>query len=164
MIEETDMESLLREGMIKTLAGQKGERHLNGSRKVILIAVDGNWGPPVSGRFDTDFLNIWAVVMEKGNLVLQGARDGAWNIELPFESMEKVGELKLYKLHLSGQSGFPNEFVVRFDTGTESFYDNNQGRNYQIPAYGGYFVSAAPGEGCIMDLDGIHPVNLYSGN
>lgn len=27
---------------------------------VCLVALDCNWGPPVSGHFDTDFLQVWA--------------------------------------------------------------------------------------------------------
>jgi hypothetical protein len=27
---------------------------------VLFVAIDYNWGPPISGRFDVDFLQIWA--------------------------------------------------------------------------------------------------------
>ena len=158
------MESLLDEKMVKSLAYQKGELYLNRTNKVIFIAASGNWGPPISGRFDTDFFDLWAAAAadDKGAVVLQGARNGVWNIQSPFQLAEKTEQFNLYKIHLPGQYDYPDEFVIRFDTEEGPFYDNNNGQNYRIKAWGGYFASAALVDRYIVDFGDIHSVRLYN--
>jgi hypothetical protein len=87
---------------------------------VRLLGVDYDWGPPVSGRFDTDYLNVWAGVsgQPSGNLFLQGQRvDGSWDLELPFQIVGPVqGEgravVTMYSLSVGSQSHFPQQSVL----------------------------------------------------
>jgi hypothetical protein len=64
------MKSLINETIVKALAKQKSSREVN------LITIDGNWVPPISGRFGFDFLNIWVTAKSfyEGNVFLQDAR------------------------------------------------------------------------------------------
>jgi hypothetical protein len=156
------MTSLLNVDTVKSLAAQKME--IENIKKIVLIAVEGNWGPPISGRYDTDFLTIWAAIHaeDNGEVYLQGARDGEWSILEPFKLVEKTKKIKLYKIAPSGPSEFPHEFVIRLNIGDESFYDNNNGANYKLRPYQRYFTSAAESEGCIFDFNTILGVTLYS--
>ncbi|GHV07482.1 hypothetical protein AGMMS50229_14400 [Campylobacterota bacterium] len=158
------MESLLSDATVTALAKQKASSLFGGSRKIALIAIDGNWGPPISGRFDSDFLNIWAAVPagNKGEVILQGGRNGQWNISIPFQPLGKPEKISLYKLHLSVQGEFPDEFVIRLNCGAETFYDNNDGQNYRLTPYQRYFSSAAFNEQYILDFNSILPVVLYN--
>ena len=48
---------------------------LNSNAEVRLAAIDYNWGPPISGRFDSDFTQVWAVVnsaVRPANVMLYG--------------------------------------------------------------------------------------------
>jgi hypothetical protein len=73
--------------------------------------------------------------------------------------VEKTEKFKLYKIRPPGE--FPDEFVIRFDTEKGPFYHNNNGQNYRIRAWGGYFASAALADRYIMDFGVIHSVRLY---
>ncbi len=117
---------------------------------VSLAALDCNWGPPVSGRFDTDFLQAWAcaqTALKPKSVTLEGAKDDSdWNIRGDFSPVQAVGDLTLYFLSMS--YGFPNQFVIRMETEDGAVYcDNNGGYgvNYRLKSYGGRVTSAVAG-------------------
>jgi hypothetical protein len=139
---------------------------------VQLLGVDYNWGPPVSGRFDTDYLTVLAGVSGglAGTLYLQGQGvDGSWDLELPFEEAGMVRgsgqnvEVMAYTLSVGQQSQFPQQFVLRYDVaGGPSLYDNNGGRNYALVPYGGRGATAVSTPQAIFALNGITPYHLLS--
>jgi hypothetical protein len=138
---------------------------------VRLLGLDYNWGPPVGGRFDTDYLNVFAGVAGElpGTLYLQGQGvGGAWDLELPFERVGTVqGEgnavVTVYALSVGQQSQFPQQFVLRFDVvDGPSLYDNNGWRNYALVPYGGRGATAVSTPQAIFTLNGITPYNLLS--
>jgi hypothetical protein len=139
---------------------------------VQLLGLDYNWGPPVSGRFDTDYLTVLAGVSGglSGTLYLQGqGTDGSWNLELPFEPVGMVRgagesvEVMVYALSVGQQSQFPQQFVLRFDVADgPSLYDNNDWRNYALVPYGGRGATAVSTPRAIFALNGITPYNLLS--
>lgn len=141
---------------------------------VHLIAVDYNWGPPIPGRFDTDFLRIWAVAQGDGStgaVFLQGAQQGKWSINTrlgfqrvlsaPTQSPSTYG---LYFLELGSSYGFPDEFVIRFDKDGTSYYDDNGGfgHNYHLVPNQGHGASAIAGAEAIFALPDISPTRLFS--
>lgn len=137
---------------------------------VRLLGVDYNWGAPVSGRFDTDYLNVWAGVsgQPSGSLFLQGQGvNGSWDLELPFEVQGPVqGEgsavVTVYSLSVGNQNQFPQQFVLRFDfSDGGSIYDNNGWRNYALVPYGGRGASGVSTPQAIFQLGGITPYRLY---
>ena len=76
------------------------------------IAIDYNWGPPVSGRFDTDWMRLWAVTkatLAGGILYLQGTKSAnKWDINAAFTFIADIANKNntqycLYHLELSGQ-------------------------------------------------------------
>ncbi|MGK3958974.1 hypothetical protein WMF38_38695 [Sorangium sp. So ce118] len=130
---------------------------------VELVAVDYNWGPPISGRYDSDYLNLWAVVggdME-GTLYLQGQEmDGEWSINAPFKFIQTVqghdSLLRFHALKLESMSQFPREFVLRFDgRNGHVTYDNNRGSNYRLEPYLRRGASAIATSKAIFVLNGI---------
>lgn len=136
---------------------------------VQLLGLDCNWGPPVSGRFDTDYLNVWAGVsgQTSGNLFLQGQGvGGSWDLELPFQVVGPVqGEgsavVTVYSLAVGSQYQFPQQFVLRFDmTGGGSLYDNNGWRNYALVPYQGRGANAVSTPQAIFRLSGITSYTL----
>lgn len=136
---------------------------------VKLIAVDYYWGAPVPGRYDTDFLRIWAVAQSDGSagkVFLQGAgvnNDWSINTELQFQKTIK-DSYGLFYLELGYQYEFPTQFVIRFDAGDgNQYYDNNggYGRNYHLVPYHYRGVSAISGSDAIFLLPAISPVQLY---
>ena len=138
---------------------------------VLLLAVDYNWGPPISGRFDTDYLNVWAAVsgQPSGSLFLQGQGvDGAWDLELPFQPVGQVqgegsGTVTVFSLQAGEQSQFPQQFVLRFDFADgSSIYDNNGGRNYALVPYQGRGASGVSTTEAIFVLNGITPYRLFA--
>lgn len=138
---------------------------------VRLLAVDCNWGPPVSGRFDTDYLNVWAAVsgQPEGTLFLQGQRvGGSWDLELPFQPVGPVqaegsATVTVYSLTVGSQSQFPQQCVLRFDmTDGGSIYDNNGGHNYALVPYQGRGASGVSTTEAIFVLSGISPYTLFA--
>jgi hypothetical protein len=135
-----------------------------------LVAVEYNWGAPVSGRYDTDFFNIWAAVSANvgmGTLFLQGrAANGEWSINTPFErtgsfTTPSGAAFGFFSLALQSQTMFPTEFVLRFASGNgETRYDNNQGTNYHIEPFRGWGVSAVRKDEAIFALGGIAACQL----
>jgi len=120
---------------------------------VCLVALDCNWGPPVSGRSDTDFLQVWAAAatrLKPKRVSLLGARDDSeWNIKVDLAPVSTVGEMELFSAALGSQYEFPNQFVIQMeDEGGSTFYDNNggQGVNYRLVAYHGRMTSAVIGD------------------
>ena len=68
-----------------------------------LVAVDYNWGPPVSGRFDSDFLQIWAAArtaLGPRAVRLRGTYGpgGSWSNALSFRYVRTAGDNQLYLL------------------------------------------------------------------
>jgi hypothetical protein len=121
---------------------------------VCLVALDCNWGPPVSGRYDNDFLQVWAAAdtsLKPKRVSLLGARDNSeWNIEVHLDPVSTVGKMQLYFVARGSQFEFPNRFVIRMESEDGSvFYDNNggHGADYQLVAYGGRMTSAVIGDG-----------------
>ncbi len=130
-----------------------------GRPPVCLVALDCNWGPPVSGRFDTDFLQVWAAAatsLKPKRVSLWGeslwpARDNSeWNIEVNLNPVSTEGEMLLFFSELGSRSEFPDQFVIRMESEDGSvFYDNNGGYgvNYRLVRCGGRMTSAVVGDG-----------------
>lgn len=151
------------------LAAQKGLR----GEGVGLTAIDYNWGPPVSGRFDSDWMHVWACWAgdpESGSMHLQGTQwDDDWALDSLFEIVGTVlhrrmsSALTLFHLDLKGP--FPTEFVLRFDhSDGRRLYDNNGNDNYAIPVRVGYWgrgLSALATEDAIWDFGRIVPCTQY---
>ncbi len=141
------------------------------SATVKLVAMDYNWGPPISGRADSDSMNFWVKVKceEEGKLFLQGKTvSGGWDLDIEFK---KVGSYKeknssnkftLYHLSMNAQYQFPEEFVIRFNTKTETeYYDNNLSENYSISPFGGWGGSVICSKKAIFDLGEIRKYDMY---
>ena len=144
------------------LAKQKANGHVK------FIAIDYNWGAPISGRFDTDWMRIWGVSIddpEVGTLYLYGTKDDyKWDVNIPFAPMSNLENPQyfLYYLELN-RIDFPVEFVLRFDRkdGT-SYYDNNNEKNYRIlNANQGRGLSGIGTAEAIFDFESIIPCHLY---
>lgn len=144
-------------------------------KNIKLVAMDYNWGPPISGRFDKDRMNFWAKVKthEKGKLFLQGkSHEFIWNINIEFKQVDcfveknSSDEFMLYKLSLGeSQSSFPVEFVLRYETDSGiQYYDNNEGNNYHITPWKGCGSSAICDEEIIFDLEEIKGYRMNSVN
>jgi hypothetical protein len=136
---------------------------------VQLVAIDYNWGPPVSGRFDNDFCQIWAAVrkdLKPKEVRLLGNYDrnlgpGQWSDALVFEKRRDCGELELY--FLDSPLALATEFVVAMlTTDGRMFYDNNGGYgiNYRLVQYMGRGTTAIVAENAIYKLNGITPITL----
>jgi hypothetical protein len=119
---------------------------------VHLVAVEYHWGARRAGRFNTDFLNIWAAVsagVGAGSLFLQGQRtNGEWSFNIPFDQTARIttvggAEYAFFSLALQSQSVFPTAFVLRFESANgDTSYDNNQSGNYHIEPWRGWGASA----------------------
>jgi hypothetical protein len=98
----------------------------------------------------------------EGQMVLQGARFGVWNVERAFRPLSEVAGRVLYGLSLENQNEFPDEFVIRFDrTSGERVYDNNNFHNYHIEKYAGHSLNVIPAQEVLFDLGEITAVQLY---
>jgi hypothetical protein len=145
---------------------------------VRFIAIDYNWGPPRSGRFDTDWMHLWAVTNTargRGILYLQGkgtGRENEWYINAPFTFIVNITnipyqlhgvEYSLYHLELRSQYDFPVEFVLRFDADDGStYYDNNNCQNYKIlNPWNGRGLSAIGTDKAIFYVGDILPCRLF---
>ena len=129
-----------------------------------VIAVAANWGPPISGRFDTDMLNVWFAVEDGLNaqrVVLYGTDShisGRWREVGSFTKRSTTSAFgKTFGLyHFSGTP--VEQFVVCLvDYAGDYHYDNNGGFgvNYRIVRYAGIQVTcirtaAQSGEGRIL--------------
>jgi len=122
------------------------------AEKIRFIAIDYNWGPPVSGRHDKDFLQIWAIARtasQPKQVSLLGAYMGEknWNVLIKFEHVKKVDEdYDLYVLRLDHR--LPLEFVLKLECKDGSVhYDNNGGYgiNYKLFPFQGRYTSAHAG-------------------
>ncbi len=137
---------------------------------VALVALDYNWGPPVSGRFDRDFLQMWAAaridlrpraVKLLGNYEQYRGGRRIWSDRLMFDYVKDCDTHKLYLL--SDVDGLSSEFVIKLETEDgHIYYDNNGGYgvNYRIVPYQGRGTTAVAGEGAIWSLKGIVPISL----
>lgn len=114
--------------------------------EVCQLAMDCNWGAPVSGRFDTDYCAIWAAAKcaKDAKVYIYGRHGGsaAWDIKT---EMIPEGELLngycLFKKELSSQFEFPEEYVILLEKDGQPYYDNNAGRNYYVKPYYGHTAS-----------------------
>jgi hypothetical protein len=153
-----------------TLAAQKPI----GINNISLTAIDYNWGPPVSGRFDSDWMHIWACWAgepDSGLLYLQATQwDNKWDINIPFRVVGTVAHRYLSPnivtlFYLDVKSPYPSEFVLRLDH-KEGYklYDNNNNDNYMIPGrIGGRWrgLSALATKEAIWDFDTIVTCTPY---
>jgi len=112
-------------------------RHLiqcNNMIAVKMVAVDYNWGPPISGRYDHDFLRCWVVTHSKFNSIDQEHQEervflhfrgvgsvqnvDAW-LNRDFQSvgsplqLEGMGVLKLWCFEPQSPLEYPIEFVFK---------------------------------------------------
>ena len=149
----------------KALARQKA------GNTVSFIALDCNWGPPISGRADTDYFEIWAAAKKEGKgskagkgdkVYVQGARNGVWDVDVEMKKIADLDNHTLYHLSMGVGSDAPEEFVIRLvrEDGT-TLYDNNGNKNYRVSRYIGHSVSAVATKEAIFDLGEIFPVRLY---
>lgn len=110
--------------------------------EVCQIAMECNWGAPVSGRFDTDYLLLWAAAKceKDAKVYIYGRHTGtsAWNIKtelLPGD--ELINGYRLFKAEIHSQFEFPEEYVILMEKDSQSYYDNNNQKNYYITPYAG---------------------------
>jgi len=121
--------------------------------KVRFVCIDYNWGPPISGRYDKDFLQLWVAVksdVDPETVSLEGCFNGdkSWNAYDEFNFVKNVDDHKLYFLQTESDR-LPVEFVIKLEcTDGSVHYDNNggYGRNYRLSPYQGRFTSAHAGE------------------
>lgn len=136
---------------------------------VALVAVDYNWGAPVSGRFDSDFLQIWAAARidlhpRPPKLVGNYDRFGPsvnWSDKYAFERVRDCGTHALYFLNNALALG--TEFVIMIEAEDGCvYYDNNGGYgvNYRLSPYGGRGTTAVNSGEAIVQLNGIVPIKL----
>jgi len=120
---------------------------------VRFLAIDYNWGPPVSGRHDKDFLQLWVIARtaaQPKQVLLIGAYLGEknWTAEHAFEFVKKVDkDYDLYLLKLEHR--LPLEFVIKLESQDGSVdYDNNGGFgvNYKLMTFQGRWTSAHAGK------------------
>jgi hypothetical protein len=121
---------------------------------VAVNSVVCNWGPPVSGRFDEDYLDIWVAAddsLKPSSVALYGRGQGSGFDPAEPNSFgwRDVGEfVKIKSVTIDGKtvgmyqfSGTPvEEFVVRLvDHQGSHHYDNNGGYgvNYHLAPYAG---------------------------
>ena len=133
--------------------------NLSTNAPVLFVAIDYNWGPPISGRFDEDFLQVWAAAKtEIGaktvRLLGNYGPNRTWVDDLLFEHVRDCGKRQLYLL-LRGYNPLPTEFVVKMEAADgQVYYDNNNGSNYRLEPYKGRSTSAVAGEGAIWSFEG----------
>jgi hypothetical protein len=139
--------------------------NLRTNTPVLLVAIDYNWGPPVSGRFGVDFVQLWAAA--KSNIGPKTVRllgncgpNHTWVDDLQFQHVRDCGERQLYLLVQQGPIGrgpdpLPTEFVIKLETADgQVYYDNNNGSNYRLKPYLGRSTSAVEGQGAIRIFEG----------
>jgi hypothetical protein len=118
---------------------------------VSVISILCNWSPPISGRCDPDFLDIWVAADESLNpksiavygceAMFEGSGYSHWRDTGVFVR-SKTAEIGGRAVGLYHFSGSPiDEFVVRLtDHRGEHHYDNNGGYgvNYHLRRYHGF--------------------------
>ena len=138
------------------------------SSPITLVALDYNWGPPVSGRFDRDFYQIWAAArldlrprtVKLVSNIEQYWQPQKWSDKPAFTPVEDCGDYRLY--FLSAPTYF-SEFVIKMETGDgQTYYDNNGGFgiNYRIMPHSGRGTTAIAGDGAIYKLTNITAIKL----
>jgi hypothetical protein len=116
-------------------------------------------GPPISGRFDVDFLQLWAAAKtsigpKTVRLLGNYGPNHTWVDDLQFQHVRDCGERQLYLLD-QGSAGLSTEFVIKLEAADgQVYYDNNGGSNYKLKQYGGRGTSAVAGEGAIWSFPG----------
>jgi hypothetical protein len=137
---------------------------------VQLIALQYNWGPPTSGRFDQDFLQLWAAApaLPPSAVFVHGERsDGSWTLDLPLAQLAAFSSPRdvayhLFGLSLRAQLEFPRQFVLRAERADGHVaYANNHGQNYHLQPYQGRGLSAIRKGLVIYDLGRIVPCQLF---
>jgi hypothetical protein len=119
---------------------------------VSVMSIACNWGPPVSGRFDTDYLDIWAVADESvkaASVVLYGRGEisdwsSPWRDIAEFTKAKTAnvdGDWGSRTVGVYHFAGLPvEEFVVRLtDDQGRQYFDNNGGYgvNYRLDRWVG---------------------------
>lgn len=142
------------------------EQTIDRRKPVSLVALDYNWGPPVSGRFDTDFVQIWAAVKKElmpravKLLMCSHWQPEIWRDDLCFRHICDCDEYGVYFIEIT----YPlTEFVIKVETHDDrEFYDNNGGfgLNYRLIPYSGRGTTAVAGDGAIRNFKTITPVQL----
>lgn len=126
---------------------------------VLLVAIDYNWGPPISGRFDVDFLQLWAAAKtsigpKTVRLLGNYGPKHTWVDDLQFQHVRDCGERQLYLVD-QGSAGLSTEFVIKLETTNgQVYYDNKGTANYRLEPYIGRGTSAVAGEGAIWSFPG----------
>ncbi len=125
--------------------------HFRAGAAASVISILGNWGPPVTGRFDEDFLDIWVAAddsLRPQSVSLYG-RENTFEAssDSPWRDIGEFSKSKTANIHgravgLYHFSGLPvEEFVIRLtDHRGDHHYDNNGGYgvNYRLRRYGGF--------------------------
>jgi hypothetical protein len=121
---------------------------------VSVMSILCNWGAPVSGRFDSDFLDVWVAADESlspRSVALYGR--GGWpdSASSPWRDIgefvkSKTADINGRAVALYHFSGLPvEEFVVRLtDHRGDHHYDNNggYGLNYRLRPYQGFQLTS----------------------
>lgn len=121
---------------------------------VHFVAIDCNWGPPVSGRFDHDFLLDWVatdVRLRPKRVSLLGARNQTeWDIEVDLDLVSTVGVWQLFfLLSLGSQIEFPDRCEIRMEGEDGAIYHDNYGGHgvdYRLVPYKGRMTSSIIGD------------------
>jgi len=137
---------------------------------VAVISILCNWGPPVSGRFDEDFLDVWAVTddsLRPKSLVLYGCGVAGDSQPVSTRAWRDVGEFgKSKAVDVTGRpvglyhysSSLPvDQFVVRLtDSRDEYHYDNNGGYgiDYHLHRYHGLQLNCVRTARSVVGVDG----------
>jgi len=125
--------------------------HFHSDTIVSVISILCNWGPPVSGRFDPDFLDVWVVGDESVRPKSVALYGSGTVFEAPScSNWRDIGEFAKFRIaDIHGRavglyhfSGLPvDEFVVRLtDDQGNHHYDNNGGYgvNYHLRRHHGF--------------------------
>ncbi len=121
------------------------------SSVVSVMSIVCNWGPPISGRFDSDYLDVWIAAdesLQPKSIVLHGCESASWEGDrcAPWRDVGECIRSKSVDLHgravgIYRFSGQPiDQFVVRLTDGQgNQHYDNNGGYgiNYRLHRYRG---------------------------
>jgi hypothetical protein len=107
---------------------------------VAFLARQSNWGPPISGRFDTDFHYIWAAAdkaLEPSTLNLLADVDQYWHPKIWSDRLtfDPVSDIDGHRLYFLSSPGHFSEFALRLTAASGArYYDNNGGfgLNYRI--------------------------------
>jgi hypothetical protein len=129
-------------------AGLVLAQHFSSATRLGMISISANWGPPIGGRFDEDFLVIWFAVDEElqpKEVLLYGTdpyrpNDIAWSECKAFSKLGVVdAHNKTFGLYYFSDQPVEQFVICVNDAVGRSYYDNNGGfgMNYRIKRYGG---------------------------